>query len=153
MKIIYRIDDTDKRILEELQKNARMKISDLAKVVGVAHATAFQRLRALESRGVIKGYRPVLDYALLGMPLMAIVGVKTTTEIGGERSYELITSVENVLALYSTTGDIDGVVLIAGKDMADIEKTVLKIRDLPQIKETNTQIVLRAIETSRLPIK
>lgn len=60
------IDETDRQILRLLQEDARLSFRELARRVGVSTPTAAARVRALESLGVIRGYRAVLDPALLG---------------------------------------------------------------------------------------
>jgi len=60
------IDEVDRAILTLLQEDARLSFRELARRVGVSTPTAAARVRALESLGVIRGYRAALDPALLG---------------------------------------------------------------------------------------
>jgi DNA-binding Lrp family transcriptional regulator len=56
-----RPDETDLRILEELQKDARLTYTEIGKTLGIAHSTAYERIKKMERNGVIKKYTALLD--------------------------------------------------------------------------------------------
>lgn len=60
------LDGVDRRILTELQRDARLSMRELAGRVGVSTPTASAKVKALEAMGVIRGYRATLDARLLG---------------------------------------------------------------------------------------
>ncbi|HVM45946.1 MAG TPA: winged helix-turn-helix transcriptional regulator [Candidatus Thermoplasmatota archaeon] len=60
------LDDVDRRILAELQREGRLSMRELAPRVGVSTPTASSKVKALEAMGLIRGYRAVVDAALLG---------------------------------------------------------------------------------------
>ena len=67
------MDDIDKKILKNLQKNARMTISDLSSQVSLSMPAISERLKKLEASGVIKQYTVILDPAMLNKHLMALM--------------------------------------------------------------------------------
>ena len=69
------LDRTDKRILHELQLDARISNQELADKVGLSPSPCLRRVRQLEEAGLIKGYATELDASKLGLKLMAIVQV------------------------------------------------------------------------------
>jgi Lrp/AsnC family leucine-responsive transcriptional regulator len=75
-----RIDQTDLRILKELQSNARISISALAKRVSLTPTPCARRVQQLESAGFIKAYVTLLDQALVGLPVNAFVEVRLVRE-------------------------------------------------------------------------
>ncbi|HEY7017986.1 MAG TPA: Lrp/AsnC family transcriptional regulator [Gaiellaceae bacterium] len=70
------IDETDRKILGELQQNARISFAELGRRVSLSSPAVAERVQRLERAGVITGYRAELDPRALGYPLTAIVRVK-----------------------------------------------------------------------------
>ena len=67
------LDEVDRAILHALQEDARNNTNaDISDFVGVSPSTVGNRIRRLEERGVIKGYRPDIDYELAGFPLRVL---------------------------------------------------------------------------------
>ena len=67
------MDDIDKKILKNLQQNARMTISDLSSEIALSMPAISERLKKLEASGVIKQYTVILDPAMLNKHLMALM--------------------------------------------------------------------------------
>ncbi|WQC00322.1 Lrp/AsnC family transcriptional regulator [Mesorhizobium huakuii] len=74
------LDPTDIAIVEALQENGRIGISELGRRVGLSQPATSERVKRLEERGVIAGYTAVIDPAALGLGMMAIIRVRTTHE-------------------------------------------------------------------------
>jgi DNA-binding Lrp family transcriptional regulator len=72
-----RIDQTDLRILKELQSNARISNSALAKRVSLTPTPCARRVQQLETAGFIKGYVTLLDQAMVGLPVNVLVEVRS----------------------------------------------------------------------------
>lgn len=70
------LDGIDRHIVDLLTADARMSNSQLALRVGVAQSTAHARVKALEARGVIRGFHADIDPARLGCPVQAMVAVR-----------------------------------------------------------------------------
>lgn len=71
-----RLDRTDRAIVDALQKDARVSNKELAEQVGLAPSTCLERVRALRTRGVIRGYHALIDRAALGRDIEAIIAVR-----------------------------------------------------------------------------
>ena len=69
------IDGIDKIILEHLMNDARVPILSIAKIVGISGAAIHQRLRKLETTGLIKGSKFIIDPKVLGYKTLAFVGI------------------------------------------------------------------------------
>jgi Lrp/AsnC family leucine-responsive transcriptional regulator len=69
------IDTLDERILSELQNNGRLTMKALAERVGLSSPAMIERVRRLEERGVLAGYRAVVDPAAIGRPLTALISI------------------------------------------------------------------------------
>lgn len=70
------LDDTNLRLLDELQRDARLSIAELGRRVGLSSPAVAERLRRLESEGVITGYRTEIDPRALGLSLGVIIRIR-----------------------------------------------------------------------------
>src|SRR3979490_3458383 len=70
------LDDTHRRLLAELQENARLSLAELGRRVGLSSPAVAERLQRLERQGVIRGYRAELDPVALGYPLRAVIRIR-----------------------------------------------------------------------------
>ncbi|HEY6597241.1 MAG TPA: Lrp/AsnC family transcriptional regulator [Asanoa sp.] len=71
-----RLDAVNRRLLEELQRNPRVSMSELGRRLGMSGPAVTERLQRLESAGVVTGYRVDVDPAALGLPVTALVRVR-----------------------------------------------------------------------------
>ena len=69
------IDHKDKRIIEILEKNARVPNTEIAKMLGISESTVRKRISDLESKGVIKKYTVIVDPSKIGYNTVTILGV------------------------------------------------------------------------------
>src|SRR3954452_24023546 len=73
------LDQTDWRIIDELQKDGRLSYNQLGRRVSLSSPAVAERVRRLEERGVIAGYHARIDPARVGLPLTAFVQMRCTT--------------------------------------------------------------------------
>ncbi|AOO83191.1 Lrp/AsnC family transcriptional regulator [Bosea vaviloviae] len=74
------LDPTDIAIIEALQADGRMAISELGRRIGLSQPATSERVKRLEERGIIAGYGARIDPASLGLGMMAIIRLRTTHE-------------------------------------------------------------------------
>lgn len=70
-----KLDRTDRRILQAMQANARISNLELADAVGLSPTPCSRRVRRLEESGIIRGHVTLLNQAVLGLKLTAIIGI------------------------------------------------------------------------------
>jgi Lrp/AsnC family transcriptional regulator, leucine-responsive regulatory protein len=70
------LDDTNRRLLAELQGDARLTLAELGRRVGLSSPAVAERLQRLEQEGVIRGYRTEIDPRALGLSLTAVIRVR-----------------------------------------------------------------------------
>src|SRR3954465_7685903 len=99
------IDDTDVSILELLQDNARISQADVARVVGLAPSAALERIRKLETRGVIRGYAALGDPHALDQGMLAFVAVRSEQGPGDDSVAQALAECPEVLELHHVAGD------------------------------------------------
>ncbi|HEX6999452.1 MAG TPA: Lrp/AsnC family transcriptional regulator [Gammaproteobacteria bacterium] len=114
-----RLDQTDLKILKELQENARISIAELAKRVALTPTPCARRIQLLEAAGVIKGYAAVLDQTSLGLPVTAFVEVRLTREGKDEvREFEsAIRGYPEVMECWAMSGGYDYLLRVVTADL------------------------------------
>src|ERR1700748_2595290 len=70
------VEEIDRRIVSLLSRNGRMSFTELARQAGLSVSAVHQRVRRLESEGVITGYVALCDPVVIGLPLTAFVSIK-----------------------------------------------------------------------------
>lgn len=74
------LDRLDIAIIEALQENARMPLSEIGRRIGLSQPATSERVKRLEERGIITGYCARIDPAALGLGMLAIIRIRTTHE-------------------------------------------------------------------------
>ena len=114
-----RLDDTDIRILRELQANARITTKQLAAAVNLSTTPVFERLKRLEREGYIRKYVAILDAAKLnrGFQVFCSVKLKQMNRDIAHNFVELIRQVPQVSECYNIAGEYDYLLKINAPDM------------------------------------
>lgn len=71
----FRLDRTDRRILEQMQRNGRISNLELADAVGLSPTPCSRRVKRLEESGLVRGHVTLLDQSMLGLKLTAYIGI------------------------------------------------------------------------------
>jgi Lrp/AsnC family transcriptional regulator, leucine-responsive regulatory protein len=138
------LDQIDLRIVELLSKSGRMSWRELGEDVHLAPTSVGDRVRRLEKMGVISGYRAIIEPALLGRTLQAVVEVSLRPEIEAEQFEQaLLDRAEVTLADY-VTGAADYAILVdcAGADGLDTFTRWCKNHGAAR---TESRVVLRRV--------
>ncbi|MCX7278068.1 MAG: Lrp/AsnC family transcriptional regulator [Burkholderiales bacterium] len=135
---VSEFDACDDRILAELQRDARITMAELGRRVHLSQPAVTERVRKLETSGVIKGYRAEVDLARLGYGIRAIIRVARAEYA---RVVKLIGQTPEVLNAYNVTGEDSWVLEIAVIDVQHLDAVVSKFCLL---STTSTSIVLNA---------
>lgn len=137
------LDETDRRILELLQSDARIANAAIARDVGLAPSAVFQRIRKLEDSGVIRGYHAHLDPNVLGQGLMAFIAVQTGEGARARETAGLLAGIPEVLEVHRVVGEDCFFLKVRVRD-AEALGALLdeKIQRLAPVASTKTTIVL-----------
>ena len=132
-------DELDKRIIEMMCNSSQGSYRQLAKQMGVHPTTLIQRVKTLEAKGVIKGYRAKVDYVAMGYDYNGLVQVYTDNIESVEK--ELV-NIPEVAAVYDVTGEADVVVYLCCLDRDEFSAAVKAINAIDGVKKTNTSVIL-----------
>lgn len=150
------LDRIDRRILRELQRNARIAYVDLAEKVGLSTSPCLERVRRLERDGYIKGYTALLEPRLLDASLLVFVEISldyTSTDIF-ERFRQAVIDWPQILECHLVSGNFDYLLKIRIADMAAYRELLGQImQNLPGVRDSRSLVVMEQVkETTRLPI-
>ena len=112
-------DQISARILQELGRDGRISNIELAERVGLSPSACLRRVQELERRGVIKGYRAVLDRAALGSGFAAYIGVGLSehSKASQEAFERAISKAPEVRECHNTTGTIEYLLRVECADL------------------------------------
>lgn len=151
------LDRTDRRILHELQLNARITNQELADRVGLSPSPCLRRVKQLEEAGLIKGYVTELAADKLGLKLMALVQIAMDrhTPDRFERFETAVRALPQVLECIMITGQsADYQLKVLVRDMDEYQDFLLnKLTRIPGVSDVRSSFVLRSIvSTAVLPL-
>ena len=151
------LDRTDRRILHELQLNARITNQELADRVGLSPSPCLRRVKQLEEAGLIKGYVTELAADKLGLKLMALVQIAMDrhTPDRFERFESSVRALPQVLECIMITGQsADYQLKVLVRDMDEYQDFLLnKLTRIPGVSDVRSSFVLRSIvSTAVLPL-
>ncbi|MEU6345280.1 Lrp/AsnC family transcriptional regulator [Streptomyces sp. NPDC046977] len=133
------LDGTDWAILDELQREGRVPFTELARRVSLSPSATTERVRRLESLGVVTGYRAEVDLERAGFPVLAVVRLKYPGS-RHEPLHRLLGERREILECLRTTGDDCYVLKVAATSMAHLEKVM---DELAGFGSTTTSVVYR----------
>jgi DNA-binding Lrp family transcriptional regulator len=122
------LDDTDRRILTALHRDARMSNSALAELVGIAPSTCHGRVRRLQDLGVIRGFYADIDPAAIGLSLQAMISVSLQSNARGRIGTFIhhIRRRPQVMDVYFLAGADDFILHVAARDTDDLRSFVVE---------------------------
>ncbi len=155
-KMTITLDAGDRKILRELQRNARLSNIDLAARIGMSPSTCLRRTRALEEAGIISAYVAVVDQAALGpsISLYIMINLDQRIETDAKMFFDRIARDDRIVECVALTGNHDILIRAVVRDMADMAQlTMDTLLKLPSVRSITSSIVMRPIKrtASRLP--
>ncbi len=142
------IDATDLAILSELRRDGRLTWRDLGERIGLSATATADRVRRLESVGVLRGYRAEVDLSALGVGLQAITEIRLARTADPETFEALLQETPEVQAAMHVTGSLDYVLMVACADVPTLDRLLLEWRSRGGVEESSTRIILREIDLS-----
>ncbi|NII70061.1 Lrp/AsnC family transcriptional regulator [Microbacterium ulmi] len=141
-------DAVDLRIVEEISRDARATLAQLSERIGLSASAVQSRLRRLEARGVIEGYRPILNADALGKPLSAFVEITPLDPAQPDDAPELLAHLDAIEACHSIAGDASYILFVRVATPRDLEALIRDIRSAASVN-TRTTVVLQTFFENR----
>ena len=135
------MEQIDRQIVENLAADGRMSFTDLGKATGLSTSAVHQRVRRLEQRGIIRGYRAVVDPVAMGLPLTAFVSIKAADPASEDDAPKLLSAIPAIESCYSVAGDEAYILKVRVASPHDLEALLAEIRSVAGVS-TRTTVVL-----------
>lgn len=141
------LDRTDLAILRTLAVDARVRMADLARLVGLSAPSVTERVRRLEEAGVVRGYGARIDPAALGLGLAAYIRIRP---IPGQlrKVANVLEGLEAVVECERVTGEDCFVARVHVRSVVELESVIDAIMPFAM---TNTSIIQSTTVARRLP--
>ena len=142
------LDPYDRKILSALTENARLSMVDLAARVGLSKTPVAARVRALEEKGVIQGYRAILSPEKLDLQHVAYVEVKLSDprQSALAKFNDAARAVPEIEECYMIAGGFDYLIKVRSRDIVDYRRVLGEtISSLPHVAATSTYIAMEAV--------
>jgi len=143
------LDAIDRRIVTELQTNARLSNIELAEKIGLSPSPCLRRVRRLERDGYIEGYRASLRRGRVGLGFSVFIGVK----IGGHANEEAlrfesaVVAMPEVIACHLVSGDADYFLEVVVPELEDYQRFLVgKLLALPIVREVRSNIAIQTLK-------
>lgn len=143
------MDEIDIEILNLLQINSRMSLTDISEKIHMSISAISGRIRKLEQSGFILNYTTLLDYTKLDKDLIAFVNIKFKKNTSVEIIEEFVNAQPDVYECYLQTGTFDCVLKIITKNTATLKNLLSLFNDEIAIEEMQTNIVLKPLKQNR----
>lgn len=144
------LDDIDRRIVTELQRDGRLAIVELADRVGLSATPCLRRVKRLEAEGLIRRYAALVDPKALGLGTQALVQVTLDdhSEPVVEAFEAAIRQRPEVIACYAVTGESDFLLQVQVADLEAFSEFALKaLLRMPGVRGTKSSFIMQTIKS------
>jgi len=149
------MDKLDKKILEQLQKNAGLTAAELADRIGLSKAPCWRRIRRLEEQGVIKQTVALLDAHSLNLGTTVFVTLKTGNHSAAwfERFVKAVKDIPEVTEIHRMSGDVDYLMRIVVPDIDAYDVVYKRLIAAVEFQDVSASFALETIKyTTALPL-
>ena len=136
------MDLIDIKILEVLQENARVSISDLSKKVNLSLSAVSERLKKLENSKIISKYTVILEPKLIGKDLSVIISIGLESTSDTQSFLDFVQSEPEILECHYITGEYDYMLKVTTTNTHTLEMIMNRIKSFNGIKRTQTNVIL-----------
>ena len=146
---MYVLDDKDRALLAELQRDSRQTVQQLAARVGLSATPCWKRVKDMEAAGVIRGYGATVDRESVGLALCVLAEVNLTQHTEGtvQEFERAVAACPEIVACYSTTGGADYSIKVLVPDIRSYERFLHETAfRLPGVTHIRSSVVLKEIK-------
>ena len=149
------LDIIDRKILSILQEDATTALSEIAERVGLSQTPCWKRIKRLEREGVIERRVTILNRERLGLGVTVIVAVRTAQHSDEwlQAFAEGVSLIPEVVEFYRMSGDIDYLLKIVARDIADYDRIYRKLTKVAPLHDVSSSFAMQEIKsTTALPL-
>jgi DNA-binding Lrp family transcriptional regulator len=142
------MDDIDQRLIQLLRHDGRRSVSDLAIELDLSRATVRARMEKLERAGEIVGYTVILRSETVDMPVRGMMLIEIEGRVA-DRVVDSLGSIPEVTAVHTTNGRWDLIAEIGTSDLSALDAALRRIRLIPGITGSETNLLLATPRSTR----
>lgn len=135
------VEETDRLILTLLATDGRMSYTDLGKAAALSTSAVHQRVKRLESRGLIKGYGATIDHEQTGLPLTAFISITPIDSSQPDDYPDRLAPIGEIESCWSVAGDESYILKVRVATPSGLEELLARVRSVANVS-TRTTIVL-----------
>ncbi|MGB7987077.1 MAG: Lrp/AsnC family transcriptional regulator [Terracidiphilus sp.] len=117
------LDSFGRRLLDELQANARLSLAELGRRIGLSPTATAERLKQMEEVGILHGYTVEIDRGALGLEVMAFIRMSCSGQ-NYHRLLDYVQTLEEIRECHHLTGGDDFLLKVTTTSMADLEALI-----------------------------
>lgn len=153
---MVQLDGIDRKLLRALQMDSRKSVQELGDIAGLSASACHRRLKSLEERGLVDGYRAVLNAVKLGFSMMFFIEVSLSSQ--SEKALDAfetaVRDVPEILECHLMAGQSDYILRIVCRDHEDFERLHRRlIARLPGVARVHSNMSIRTVKArTGLPV-
>lgn len=144
------MDSLEQKILALLANDSERSLQDLAGELGIPSSTLHQKIKKLETKGIIQGYRATLDLKALGLRTTSFVSLTPIDPAAPDNVAELLSPIQEIEGCWSVAGPHSYIVKVNVAQPADLEALLARVRAAANVR-TETTVVLSTPFENRPP--
>jgi len=149
----HKLDKIDLKILKILQANSKITNLDLSKKIGLSPAPTLERVKKLESSGIIKSYHAQVDPQVIGLSVktFVLVSLAWQKENALENFIAKVNEIDEIVECYIITGEADFLMHLVCKDIPTYEQLLFKtLSKIEEIERLKTLMTLSTVKDSKV---
>lgn len=151
-----KLDPIDRKILELLQANSNITNAQLSQEIGLSAAPTLERVKKLETAGVIRSYHAVVDSASVGLGVSTFVmaTLKGHNKENIAKFMSAIAEIKEIVECHHVTGQADFILKIVCTDIPSYQNLMLeKVTNIEVVDNLQSMVILSTLkDTKRIPI-
>jgi DNA-binding Lrp family transcriptional regulator len=148
-----KLDNIDRKIVELLQADSNITNAQLAQEIGLSPAPTLERVKKLETQGIIKSYHAVIDIASVGLGVSTFVmcTLKGHNKENIEKFISAIKNIEEVVECHHVTGQADFILKVVAPDIPAYQSLMLeKVSNIEVVDSLQSTVILSTFKDSKV---
>jgi Lrp/AsnC family leucine-responsive transcriptional regulator len=148
------MDALEQKIVGLLANDSERSLQDLAGELGIPSSTLHQKIKKLETKGIIQGYRAKLDLRAVGLKTTSFVSLTPIDPAAPDNVAEQLAPIEEIEGCWSVAGSASYIIKVNVSEPADLESLLATIRAAANVRTETTVVLSTAFENRppKLPV-
>jgi Lrp/AsnC family transcriptional regulator len=144
------MDDTDRKLLDILQRDAALSLDELSERVALSRNACWRRVKRLEDDGIIKARVTLLDAGRINVGLTAFIALRTTEHSATwlDQFSKAVRDIPEIVGVYRMTGDVDYLLQAVIPDVAAYDRLYKRLIGKITLADVSSSFVMEEIKTT-----